>query len=190
MFVVQSGGGAQQGSRVKSQDRCSSPLALHSHPAIGRTMVSSYQSLLFASSLLFFNVVAAQSGCFWANGTENPSLDYSPCTGSGLTSSCCSIRDVCLDNGLCRARNGVYYRETCTSSNWDTGACQDLCSYNVSSCELGRSVVVCRIEIECSGLTVLTGDAESQRSGCDAMRRNCKLDNMVLRRKRLLLRTR
>lgn len=79
------------------------------------------------------NIAAASTGCFWANGTENPfDDDYKKC---GQSSMCCSsVRDTCLDNGLCRANTGKFWRETCTSSSWDTGACLDLCANNVSNC--------------------------------------------------------
>ncbi|KAF2624469.1 hypothetical protein BU25DRAFT_153203 [Macroventuria anomochaeta] len=108
-------------------------------------MALSYSSLLFTIFFALLKMVAAQSGCFWPNGTENPSLDdYKPCRGSGLSTVCCSsIRDVCLDNGLCRANTGYIWRETCTSRDWETSACQDLCTYNAAQKATDQIVTPC-----------------------------------------------
>jgi hypothetical protein len=144
------------------------------------------QFLRFTALLALTHTVAAQSGCFWRNGTENPSLDYSPCEASHLSNVCCSIRDVCLDNGLCRSNVGTYWRETCTSSSWNTGECQDLCSYNVR-CLLGWAELCGLFFESMKAYTRVIGYTSRYRSSRHAVRWNGQLISLVLWRERLLL---
>lgn len=91
-------------------------------------------TVLFAGS--------AFAGCYWPNGTLNPSPDYQPCNDiKGQYSMCCatnraSYADSCLPNGLCQnfISNGqntgislLFWRESCTDPSWTSPYCLGLC---------------------------------------------------------------
>jgi hypothetical protein len=80
--------------------------------------------------LLLFALEVAADDCYWRNGGRQLDLNYQQCRSS---TTCCAVRDDCLDNGLCRlkANHSFYWRESCTQSDWDAGGCQDICSTNV-----------------------------------------------------------
>jgi hypothetical protein len=99
--------------------------------------------------------------CYWPPGNETYDRDlyeHQPCsndTTSPLNTICCALNrtnisggdklngrtnDECLPNGICRNRvldHGTmqisYWRETCTSKDWKTGLCLDVCADNWTS---------------------------------------------------------
>jgi len=99
--------------------------------------------------------------CYWPPGNETYDRDlyeHRPCsndTTSPLNTICCALNrtnisggdklngrtnDECLPNGICRNRvldHGTmqtsYWRETCTSKDWKTGLCLDVCADNWTS---------------------------------------------------------
>jgi hypothetical protein len=99
--------------------------------------------------------------CYWPPGNETYDRDlyeHQPCsndTTSPLSTICCALNrtnisggdklngrtnDECLPNGICRNRvldHGTmqisYWRETCTSKDWKTGLCLDVCADNWTS---------------------------------------------------------
>ena len=42
-------------------------------------------------------------------------------------SLCCGIGDICLTNGLCRTRSGMYYSGGCTDSTYEAAICPNFC---------------------------------------------------------------
>lgn len=112
--------------------------------------------------VVFFAVLAfASATCYWPPGNETYDRDlyeHQPCsndTTSPLNTICCALNrtnysggdklngrtnDECLPNGICRNRvldHGTmqisYWRETCTSKDWKTGLCLDICADNWTS---------------------------------------------------------
>lgn len=97
-------------------------------------------SLPLVLLLLTFSALShAQSGCFWPNGTENPSESYRPCSNdinNPLHAICCASWDTCLPNGICRGGidddgNSTWWRETCIFDDWTNGGCMDICAQDV-----------------------------------------------------------
>ncbi|KAG9195720.1 hypothetical protein G6011_00841 [Alternaria panax] len=93
---------------------------------------------MFPNIFLYSSLVtlAFAQTCYWRNGTAQDDLDYQPCSSNAsdpLSHICCSSsRDICLPNGLCKTLytedTYIYFRESCTLSNWESGGCQELCS--------------------------------------------------------------
>lgn len=99
------------------------------------------------------------SECYFPNGTLFTDPAYQPCPGfDGIASMCCAINrtnpfggadtngwtaNKCLPNGLCLDgfttidQHGEttlvqqYWRDLCTSQNWDDGGCLKACIGNV-----------------------------------------------------------
>jgi hypothetical protein len=115
--------------------------------------------LVFCVSLTpWSNFVEAT--CYHPNGTETTDNYHSPCsndTSNPLSSICCANKrpnpsgglatmgdtsDTCLPNGICmnqkklnendRGTNNGYFREECTSKDWQSGNCPNFCLNNVS----------------------------------------------------------
>ncbi|KAF2650986.1 hypothetical protein K491DRAFT_682541 [Lophiostoma macrostomum CBS 122681] len=106
--------------------------------------------------VLFSLASGVVSTCYWPTGNETYGRDlteHQPCsndTTSPLSTICCALNrtnpsggdvidgrtnDECLPNGVCRNRvldHGTmeisYWRETCTSKDWKTGLCLDVCA--------------------------------------------------------------
>ncbi|KAK0628010.1 hypothetical protein DIS24_g10897 [Lasiodiplodia hormozganensis] len=82
--------------------------------------------------------VAAQTACYYPNGTDRnaqeSSKPYRPCTVSSSTgeetaaSMCCRTRhlDDCRADGLCQVGN-ITWRESCTDRTWKAKECLQLC---------------------------------------------------------------
>jgi len=106
--------------------------------------------------VLFALFTFASATCYWPTGNETYARDlyeHQPCsndTTSAVHTICCALNrtnvaggdilngrtnDECLPNGICRNRvlnHGTmqisYWRETCTSKDWKTGKCLDVCA--------------------------------------------------------------
>ena len=94
--------------------------------------------------------------CYYPNGYSESDSAYQPCVAySGTTSMCCGTNrsnpsggsrnngftaDTCLENGLCQnvwqttddngttVENVGYFRDQCTSTNWENGGCLNICT--------------------------------------------------------------
>jgi hypothetical protein len=106
------------------------------------------------------HLVKASADCYQPNGARLEDSYYQPCSNDSskpLSSICCATgrsnpdawfistggltSDVCLSNGICmnRARENetearlrvIYYREGCTTRDWKSGKCLDVCVDNV-----------------------------------------------------------
>jgi hypothetical protein len=120
-------------------------------------MSSVFRLVVVLCTLLTF----VRATCYWPPGNATYDRDlyeHQPCsndTTSPLNTICCALNrtnpsggdklqgrtnDECLPNGICRNRvldHGTleisYWRETCTSRDWKTGLCLDVCADNWTS---------------------------------------------------------
>ncbi|KAF2864942.1 hypothetical protein BDV95DRAFT_613096 [Massariosphaeria phaeospora] len=124
-----------------------------------------YPSTLLPTVILLSSLLAScRADCYWRNGTKNPSSSYKPCSRDSsdpLSKICCADWDSCLPNGICKGVSNeeskdVYWRESCTESDWGAGGCQELCS-NESS-QIGTDIVVTPCDGSGSSTTWCCGD--------------------------------
>lgn len=90
-------------------------------------------------SLFLAPLVPAQITCFIPNGQNSTHSDTQICNSlEGGASMCCGPNDICLNNGLCKARqspddegssSASYWRDTCSSYPWpEVGCLRDICT--------------------------------------------------------------
>lgn len=116
-------------------------------------------STLVASLLLAdFAAGAAAATCYRLDGTPFAKIrpddgDWVPCDPSAAgASSCCSVKDYCLGNGLCldAGANNYFSIQGCTNAGWGApcvtaAACRSnirefrsLCPYKLNAARLSR----------------------------------------------------
>lgn len=116
--------------------------------------LKSFSFFVLCSTLLFASLATAV--CYYPNGYSEADQSYQPCVAySGTTSMCCGTNrsnpsggsrdngdtaDICLENGLCEnvwqttddngttVENVAYFRDQCTSTDWNNGGCLNMCT--------------------------------------------------------------
>ncbi|OIW32020.1 hypothetical protein CONLIGDRAFT_629717 [Coniochaeta ligniaria NRRL 30616] len=80
---------------------------------------------LLTATLLLTDIATAAATCYRLDGTPFAKIrpddgDWVPCDASASTSSCCSVKDYCLGNGLCldAGANNYFSVQGCTDASW------------------------------------------------------------------------
>ncbi|KAJ5578063.1 uncharacterized protein N7459_007027 [Penicillium hispanicum] len=120
---------------------------------------------LLALHGLAASATADSAVCYYPSGHSEQSLVYEPCPASnGGTRMCCGTNrtnpfdgsasngrtaDMCLENGLCmnahKDSQGTtlidYWRDSCTSNDWATGGCLDVCTNGTEGSYTGTAQI-------------------------------------------------